>query len=187
MIIRAVAVLVFFLALSGFNDIKLKKTKVTDNITVSLPENFYVMSPTDIARRYPSVRKPLAAYTNDQRLVDFSINKSATMWRDQDVEMAKDFVKSSIDNMFDQVNFLQEDIREINGRTFIVMEFESRMEGDNNNLTQNAGIAKYSYMQYLISQGQMIVFSFHAPAKLQNIWQPVAPEIMSSIKISNKL
>ena len=125
MITRISFLLCILLIASSFQDIKLKKTKVSDAITVSLPESFYPMAPQDIAQRYPSVRKPIAAYTNDQMLVDFSINQSASMWRQSDIEMAKSFMKSSVMNMFDSVEFIQEDIREINGHNYIVFEIIS--------------------------------------------------------------
>jgi hypothetical protein len=53
---------------------KLVKTKVTDDITVMLPRDFRPMDELDFSQRYPSVRKPIAAYSNENRDVDFSVN-----------------------------------------------------------------------------------------------------------------
>ena len=185
--IKAFAIICFLLLSMSFNDVKLKRVKVADGISVMLPENFYPMSPDDIAQRYPSIRKPIAAYTNDQRLVDFSINLSATQWRDSDIEMAKGFLKASIYNMFDKVTIIQEDIREINGHKFILFEIETRIEGNKNSFSNSESLKKYSYLQYLLINGKMIVFSFHSPVQLKEQWQSVAPQIMESIKISKKI
>ena len=99
---------------------KWTKTKVNEDITVRLPPDFYEMTPSDIAQRYPSVRQPLGAWTNDQRLVDISIKISATQWRYSDTPMAKEFFKASVMNLYDKVEFDQDLVEEINGKNFIV-------------------------------------------------------------------
>ncbi|MGK7390050.1 MAG: hypothetical protein ACNS60_06855 [Candidatus Cyclobacteriaceae bacterium M2_1C_046] len=184
--IRSFFLITLFLAGSGFNDVKLKKTKVADGITVLLPAEFFPMTPEDLAQRYPSVRKPIAAYTNEERMVDFSVNQSATQWRDGDIEIAKGFIKASISNMFDKVKVHQEDVREINGETFIIFELETRINGDRLGLETTEPAVKYSYLQYLIKNGQMYVFSFHAPLRYIQTWQPIASEVMNSVKIKPK-
>ncbi|MFM8738893.1 MAG: hypothetical protein ACKOC0_01670, partial [Cytophagales bacterium] len=60
----------------------MNKTKITEGITVLLPSTLSVMTPEDIVQRYPSVRSPLAAYTDVNRTADFSVNISATQWPD---------------------------------------------------------------------------------------------------------
>jgi hypothetical protein len=184
--IRITLLITLFLITSGFENGKLRKVKVADGITVMLPQDFYPMAPEDIAQRYPSVRKPIAAYTEPERMVDFSVNQSATQWRNGDIELAKSFIKASISNMFHKVKVHQEDIREINGNTFIIFELETRINGDRMALETSEPILKYSYLQYLITNGKMIVFSFHAPIYLMKDWQPIAGDIMNSIKVNTK-
>lgn len=162
---------------------KLVKTKVTDDITVSLPQDFYAMTPQDIARRYPSVRSPIGAYTNESRLVDFSVNVSATRWRPEDAAIAKDFFKASLFNLYDKVNLIHEGIKSINKHDFIIFEFESRINGDQFSLDKKDPIRTYSYIQYLILHGETFVFSFSCPIRLKDQWQAVVPEIMNSIKV----
>lgn len=186
MYLKIFAFIVVFLTGSGFNDVKLVKKKVADGITVMLPSNFYPMSPDDMRQRYPSVRRPIAAYTNSQRLVDFSINLSATQWRSSDIEMAQSFIKASIYNMFDKVDVLQENIREINGHQYIIYEIETHIDG-NKSFTNSEPVRKYSYLQYLIINGKMIVFSFHSPVQLKDQWKDVVPDIMNSIKLNKKI
>lgn len=166
---------------------KMVKTQVTDKITVSLPQSFYAMSPQDIAQRYPSVRKPVGAYTDASRFAAFSVNISATQWREQDVEIAKDFFKASLLNLYDKVNILQEDIKTINKRQFIAFEFESRIEGDQMALDKKDAIRTYTYIQYLIINGKTIVFSFNCPVRFKEKWETVVPEIMKTIKVSNNI
>src|SRR5690349_17323793 len=79
---------------------KLVKVKVRGDITVSVPKDWRPMDGLDFTERYPSVRAPLAAYTNDERTTDFSVNVSATRWPDANLEMASKFFKASLTNMF---------------------------------------------------------------------------------------
>ena len=99
-----------FLALSvvflSFDQPKLVKTKITPNITASIPKGWLPMGELDFLERYPSVRAPLAAYTNVDRTADFSVNTSATQWPDADLELAQKFFKASLMNMFDKVTFI---------------------------------------------------------------------------------
>ena len=85
---------------------KLVKVKVNDSITVSIPREWNAMDALDFTQRYPSVRAPLAAYTNLDRTIDFSINISATQWPDTDLELAQKFFKASVLSMFDRVEMI---------------------------------------------------------------------------------
>ena len=123
---------IFFLFLiCGFTPVKLVKTKVADGITVSLPADFYAMAPDDIAQRFPSVRAPLGAYTNQDRVVDFSANISATQWPDADLEVARQFFKSGLMNLYDKVDVIEEGIQVVNKKKYIFFEFESYVRGNN--------------------------------------------------------
>ena len=166
---------------------KLVKTKVGSDITVSIPESFFPMSPQDIAQRYPSVRQPIGAFTNEDRLVDFSINISATRWRANDIEIAKDFFKASITNLYDRVDYIDEGIKEVNGLRYIYFEFDSRINGDKYTLDQRDSIRKYSYLMYLLINEKTIVVSFNAPRQLKENWVEVAREIMNSIKVKSSI
>ncbi|MEQ9117699.1 hypothetical protein [Fulvivirga sp.] len=166
---------------------KMVKAKIGDYITVELPESFYAMSPQDIAQRYPSVRKPIGAYTNDERLVDFSVNVSATRWRSTDIEIAKDFFKASITNLYDRVDFVKEEIVVINDMRYIVFEFTSRINGDKYSLDQRDAIRTYTYLQYLLINGKTFVFTFNTPVQIKDRWVDIAPQIMNSLKVKKNI
>lgn len=172
-----------FISLSGLAQVKLNKTKVGEHITVSLPEAFFPMSNSDLAQRYPSVRQPIGAFTNMERLVDFSIKQSATQWRESDIEMAKGFFKASLVNLYDRTKMLDEGIKEVNGHQFIYFELETRIEGDRYSLDKKDPVRSYIYVQYLIINGKTLVFAFNCPIQMKDEWQPIVKEIMFSIKV----
>jgi hypothetical protein len=162
---------------------KLVKTKVNDAISVAIPQGWRPMDGMDFSQRYPSVRAPLAAYTNDERVVDFSVNISATQWPDQNAEMAKGFFKASLVNMFDKVDFISEGIREDKGKQYIYFEFESRINGNRREEGFKDPVMRYTYIQYLLGKGQTLVFSFNCPRRLKEQWQETAHAMMKAVKV----
>ncbi len=182
-IMKCLTGMTIFLALMAFTGPRLVKTKIAEGLTVSLPRSFRPMDELDLTQRYPSVRQPIAAFTNEEREVDFSVNLSATQWPDRNVELASKFFRAGIYNLFDGVEMIDEGIHQVNGRSFIYFEFESRVKGDMRDLSLREPVLKYTYIQYLIEPSRTLVFSFHCPRRLREDWQPVAHAIMKSIKL----
>ena len=162
---------------------KLMKVKVTDAITVSIPKDWRPMDALDFTQRYPSVRAPLAAYTNEDRLVDFSINVSATQWPDTDLELAQKFFKAGVLNMFDRVEMIKEGVYEVNKKKFIFFEFDSRINGNKQQEGFQDPVLRYTYIQYLIEPGKALVFSFNCPRRQKEEWQETARLMMKSVKV----
>jgi len=162
---------------------KLTKIKVNETLTVQVPKDWTAMDEMDVSQRYPSVRAPLAAYTNYERVADFMVNISATQWPDDNVEMAKEFFKSGLMNMFDKVEMIDEGIREISGKKFIFFEFESRVNGNRSQEELREPVLRYTYIQYLIQPGQALVFSFSCPRRIKDEWQATARAMMKGVKV----
>lgn len=162
---------------------RLVKIKVNDAITVLVPKEWSVMDDLDIIQRYPSVRAPIAAYTNMERVADFSINISATQWPDNNAEMAQKFFKAGILNFFDRVDMIDEGIRELSGKKFIYFEFDSRVNGSKQGEGYTEAVVRYSYIQYLIEPGRALVFSFSCPKRQKEELQETAREMMNGIKV----
>lgn len=175
--------LVLLITVIPVDDPKLVKVKISSEITAMLPKDFVPMGDLDFSQRYPSVRKPIGAYTNPDHEVDFSVNISATSWPDSNLEMAQKFFKSGVMNMFDRVEILSEGIHEVNGKKLIYLEFESRIKGDQSTLGNTEPVLRYAYLQYLVEPSRTLVFSFNCPARLKSEWQETAGKIMKSIKI----
>jgi hypothetical protein len=161
---------------------KLVKVKINDNITVSIPQGWNAMDGLDFTQRYPSVRAPLAAYTNLDRTIDFSVNISATQWSDADIELAQKFFKASVLSMFDRVDMIQEGVHEVNKKKFIFFEFDSRISGTRQEGFQNP-VLRYTYIQYLLQPGKTLVFSFNCSRREKQDWQETARMMMKRVKV----
>jgi hypothetical protein len=178
-----VLVVIACLVWTGFQKRKLVRIKVNDRISAVIPSDWMPMDAMDFTQRYPSVRAPLAAYTDMERLVDFSVNVSATQWPDGNLEMSKRFFKASILNMFDRVEMIDEGYNEFGKEKLIFFEFESRVEGERGSESHRQPVLKYTYIQYWVRPDQTLVFTFNAPRRLKDDWQETAREIMTSLKL----
>ena len=164
---------------------KLTKIKVNDDISIMAPKEWIPMEALDFTERYPSVRAPLAAYTNQERTADFSINISATQWPDADLKLSQQFFKASLYNMFDRVEMIEEGIHEVNKKRFIFFEFESRVNGNKQDMNLKDPVLRYTYIQYLVEPSRTLVFSFNCPKRMREEWQITAREMMQSISVKS--
>ena len=182
-VMKTLALPFLIVALFGFVEKKLIKTKVSEGISVSLPSELKPMEPEDLALRYPSVRAPLGAYTNPDRIVDFSVNISATRWTEKDFAIAQKFFKSGIYNLYDKIEMINEGTHVIKKKNYVFYEFESRLNGKRGQLGNEQNIITYTYIQYLIENGRTLVFTFSCPRDLRQEWQPIAQEMMLSVRV----
>jgi hypothetical protein len=157
---------------------KLVKTQLTKEVSVSLPVDFTPMTDDDIARRYPSHRKPVAMFTDQSRNVDFGLNTNRTEWKEEDLPMMQKFYKSSIMSLYNKVDFINEEIKEVGKRKFIVLEFTSEVSDP-----EKAPIRKYTLIQYTIAEGNTMIFNFTCNLRQKDEWQPTAHAIMQTVKI----
>jgi len=162
---------------------KLVKTEIGEHINILLPESFITMSEEDYNTKFVSSKAPLAIYTNQQRTVEFSINESNTTWTERDLELMKSFYKSSIQSLYDKISIINESIEEINKRKFVIFEFTSRINPEEDAIVKQKAIQKYSFIQYTIFEGKTTLFHFSAPSNELSYWQPTMHSVMNSVKI----
>jgi len=180
---KKVILLLSIVSLFGFTPSKLIKTKVAEGITISLPPELSPMTTDDIIQRYPSVRAPLAAYTDLNRTLDFSVNISATQWPDANLEMAQKFFKASIHSFYDRVDMIDEGIHEVHKKKLIFFEFESRVNGNKMTLGEQQPVFRYTYIQYLVEPERTLVFTFNSPKASREDWQTNVRSMMKTIRI----
>lgn len=181
--VKGLVPVLFFVFLAASDGPKLVKTKVNDNLTVLVPKGWIPMDAMDFTQRYPSVRAPIAAYTNQERSIDFSVNVSATQWPDANVEISRKFFKASVMNMFDRVEMLDEGVHEVSKRRMFYFEFVSRVNGNRTQQALKDPVLRYTFIQYLVEPGRTLVFSFSCPGREKEEWQSTARAMMKGIRI----
>ncbi len=161
---------------------KMARKSVARTITILMPDDFRTMTDQELAAKYFTYRKPLAMFTNQDHTVDFGFNVSATRWNYNDLELLQKFYKSTIQNLYTNITMVQEGIKEINKKKYIVFEFVSEVKADQNNPIQQSKRA-YTYLLYTIVEEEVYIFNFTTPASLRNYWSPIAGEMMKSLKL----
>ena len=162
---------------------KLKKVTIAKKVTVTLPEDFAVMPDEGIANKYPAARKPLGVYTSPSGQIDFSVSEKQSTFSANDLPLVRDIYKASILRTFSEVQFIRQEIKQINKKDMIVFEFVSTLNDENPN-SNKAPVKKYSIIQYYLKGGKVTIFTFNAPALMQSSWQETANKIMNSIKLT---
>jgi hypothetical protein len=161
---------------------KMARKSVARTITILMPDDFRTMTDQELAAKYFTYRKPLAMFTNQDQTVDFGFNVSATRWSYDDLELLQKFYKSTIQNLYTNITMLQEGIKEIDKKKYIVFEFVSEVNADKNNPIQQSKRA-YTYLLYTIVEEEVYIFNFTTPASIRNYWSPIAGQMMKSLKL----
>jgi len=172
--------------------LKLLKTKITDKLTVGVPEEFVVMPPNVYAKKYGAYRTPLAIYTSPDGKADFGINEMANRlatsvvksdWKEEDLKILQSMYKSSIVSMHEKVEFLQDKVETINKKLFVVFEFIGTVrDEDAKGNRVGKELKQYSYIQYAVTGSQVTLFNFNCPNNQRSYYQQMAKNVMQSVK-----
>ncbi len=182
-ILKTIFIATFLINLMAFMPPKLVKHKLSDEVTVKLPEDFRTMTDDEIAARYFTYKKPTAMFTDPNVKVSFGLNMNDTEWKYQDLEMMKSFYKSSFMRIFSNVTMIQEKVEKINNYQFAIFEFVSEVKSDETEVRKLNSVTTYTYILYTIYEKKAIVINFSCPEALKDKWQPVAREIMKTVVV----
>jgi hypothetical protein len=182
-LVKIISIFVIFLGVTAFTPPKLVKRKLSDEVTVKLPEDFRPMTDDEIASRYYTYKKPTAMFTDPNVKISFGLNLNDTEWKYKDLEIMKSFYKSSFMRIFSNVNMIQEKVEKINNYQFAIFEFVSEVKSDEEDIRQLAPVLTYTYILYTIYENKAIVINFSCPEALKDKWQPVAREIMQTVVV----
>jgi len=171
--LNAVLLVFTIFLLSATPGTKFKRISITKGISVKLPQDFMQMSDNDIAQKYPSTKKPLAMYTRMDRMVDFGLNVTKANWAGNNLNVLKEIYKTTLYTLYKEVSISKDEVKIINKNNFVILEFTSLADETR----------KYTYIQYGVFNNRIYIFNFTCPAQLKDKLQPVAEQIMHSIKV----
>lgn len=162
-------------------DSKLVPQKVTDYITVPVPEDFRLMNDDELAARYPSGRKPLAMYANSDLMTNFGVNATNNAWNEKDLVILKDFQKANIRTLYEGVTFTRDEITKIGKKQFAIFEF---MTDPAAGKATTAKYKQYFILMYCIIKGQVFVINFNCPENEKTLWLPMAKKMVDGVKVT---
>lgn len=180
---KIISLLFILFTLSGFaQSFSTVKVGPDQKISLKIPDDFINMNDQDRMKSVYSTKVPLAMFADERKEALLGINYNIMQWTESDTELMYGFYKASINNLFDEVEFIQDEIREINGQAFIVFEVVGTIK-DDNAFSARTPTKSYTYIQYTSWKDQVLLFNFSCKERLRNQWQTTAKEIMESIKI----
>lgn len=157
--------------------VTLKKTKLTDQASISLPDVFVPMTDQDYREKYIITKMPLAKYTDMNRVVDFTYTIAVNEWQDQDLNMLLTFNKSNIMNLHTKVEFLQQEVYKYKKKSYAALEFISTMSD------AKGSSSKYHYMVYSVHKKKIHIFAMVAPIRERNQWQEAIQKTMRTATV----
>jgi hypothetical protein len=150
-----------------------KRSILSDRIEILLPKNFTVMSEEMAKIKYPSERRPTLIYTNDETSVNIAFNLLTTKIKDSEITEFKAATKSNLDKAYSNANFLKDTIITNNNKNIGVLEL----------ITPALDTKVYNLMFFMELDGKLLLGSINCTEALMKEWQPIAQEILQSIKI----
>ena len=149
---------------------------------MKIPETFTAMNDQDRMAKVASSRIPLAMFSTPEQDVTLGINDNPMQWTSADTQAIYGLYKASLASLFDEIKFIQDEIRKINGREFIVFEFVSILR-DDNAFSAKKPVKNYSYIQYTSYNNEVLLFNFGCNMRQKEQWETVARKIMESVRI----
>ncbi|MVN78421.1 hypothetical protein GO988_18985 [Hymenobacter sp. HMF4947] len=179
---KTLPLLCALLALTSFGPKpKLTSTKLAPGLTVGVPQGFTPLPDEGIAMKFPSPRKPLAVFSSPNGRTDYSVSVRPTTFG-PDYNVLLPMYKASVQRLYTKVEFLTQEVRKVNGRDFVALEFISTLN-DSRRAAALAPLKKYEFIEYAVQGEQLYIFSFSAPAEEQAQWRPVAQAALSDISL----
>lgn len=173
----------------------LTKKDVNSKVSILVPTAFRQLSEQDLVQQFGMVHMPEAAYASTNNDVTLAISirvdsinssikyKSIQGKKDSlDLTIEKAFYKASLGATYDEVTFLKDAIVTIGKYPFMVFEFESTLTGKT---SKGAEITtkQYNYLAHGFKGKKKYIITFSSPLQLKSTWQPLAQQIIDSIKI----
>jgi hypothetical protein len=123
--------------------------------------------------KYPSERRPTLIYTNDEASVNVAFNQTITRITDNKINDFKQAVSKSFENLYPSAKWIKNNVIKINNKNVGVLEL----------ITPALDGKVYNLTFFMEIDGKVLLSSFNCTEKQMEEWQPIAHEIMQSIKI----
>ena len=144
-----------------------------DRFSVMLPNN-YVDLPTSLAKiKYPMENRPAVIKTNDETSVNFAFAYYKQDFVEAQVESAASGLKSGLARMHSGARFFETQLLQTEeGVRLSCFDF----------LTTGLDTELYQLFGFIPVHGKFLHIIFNAPSKMMRTWQPVAMQVLKSVR-----
>ncbi len=159
----------------SFAQAKLEKQTFLDNkVALLVPAGFKPMSADMMAQKYPNQsQKPDVLLTDENAEVNLIITRTPQPVQSAQMGQYKDFMVSSLKRSHPDAKFLEDGIKDINGKKVGYFKMISPA------VDQNV------YVMYFFTNvdGKAVIFTFNCTEKLLPQWKDAADSMMMSLKV----
>lgn len=143
-------------------------------VSLSLPENFWLMPKHLLQAKYPAASRPTEVYSNKSGTVSTAVNQTNNAIKLDQLPQLLPVFNKQFSNLYPTIKWSKKEVVKINDRDFIVLEFE----------TPAIDTPIYNLMAVSSLEGRMLMVSFNCPIRMKVEWQEKAKKIINSIKIN---
>lgn len=156
-----------------------KRQRLSENVLMAIPDGLNERQPT-----LQKMTSPVQAmFASDDGKAEFVLNKSILQWGGDDIELSRKFYKANILNLYDQVDFMKDEIVEQDGKSLIVFEFAGTIAGEVNAFQKKKSKKDYLYVAYhILDEEGVLIFRFSCPWVAMQQWQEPVQKAMESIR-----
>jgi hypothetical protein len=153
---------------------ELQATALLNNrIEIKIPKGFEIMKEDMLKLKYPMERRPTLVYTDVTGGINVAFNLTASRASQEQLEAYKDNFINAFKTMHPTAEWKDSGIKEINGRKTGYLEL----------VTQAMDTKIYNLMFFTDLDGRLLLCTFNCTEKSIKEWEPLAKEIMQSLKI----
>jgi hypothetical protein len=150
-----------------------KRSIISDKVEILLPKDFTVMSEEMAKLKYPKERRPTLIFTDDEASVNVAFNYTVSKITDKEIGEFKALTKKNMENIYPSATWIKDDVVPINNKNVGILELTTPAIDTN----------IYNLMFFMELDGRILLASVNCTEEQMPEWQPIAHEIMESIKI----
>lgn len=147
---------------------------VLDKVEVLIPRTFKIMDEKMISVKYPLKQHSVfQVYTDEDATVNIAFEHTLNKATLQDLPAIKQVFEQQFNQT--QIDFRKSEIKQINGRDFIVIEM----------ITPAMDTEVYNLLFVTSLDGKLLMGTFNCTVEKMKEWQPLAKQILSSVKVKD--
>jgi len=148
------------------------RTVLGGRLSILVPSDFTLMDKGMLDLKYPmQAHRPSEVYTNYEGSINVAFNFTQNRGAMRELPAFREFLQHQFDRP--GVEFLNSEIRSINGRDFAVQEF----------ITQAIDSRIYNHMFVTSLDGRWLMCTFNCTINHLDEWRPKAAEIVNSVRV----
>lgn len=158
----------------AFSTIELEtKSLLNDRLELKIPKALGIMSEGMIQIKYPSERRPTLVYTNETGGINVALNLTQNQANQDILQAYYDNMVSTFKQIYPSATWKGKGIKEINGRSVGFLEL----------ITPAIDTEIYNLMFFTDLDGKLLLCTFNCTIENVDEWNPVAHEILNSIRV----